>query len=99
MKGGAADAESALSRVPIGGAHRRYAVGERWQSGDVGRRCELREDGEVLPGLLGEFHVGLFLLGVDTGEAEMVQTVLSMVRWSVMADCSGNRCSSSHQQG
>jgi hypothetical protein len=49
--------------------------------------------------LLGEFHVGLFLLGVDTGEAEMVQTVLPMVRWSVMADCSGNRCSSSHQQG
>jgi hypothetical protein len=96
---GEVDVGSALSRVPTGGAHQRYAGGERWQSGDVHRWCELREDGEVLPSLLSGFNVGPFLLGVDTGEAEMVHTVLPMVRWSVMADGSGVHCSSSHRQG
>jgi hypothetical protein len=96
---GEVDVGSALSRVLTGGAHQRYAGGERWQSGDVHRWCELREDGEVLPGLLSGFNVGPFLLGVDTGEAEMVHTVLPMVRWSVMVDGSGIHCSSSHRQG
>jgi hypothetical protein len=94
---GEGDARSALSRVRTGGSHRRYAVGERWQGGDVHRHRELREDGKVLPGLLGEVHVGPFLLGVDIGEAERVQTVPSTVRWSLVVDGSGNRCCSSHR--